>query len=87
MNSMTAFGRGVLENEARAVTVEMRSVNNRFLDLTVRLPRAYICFEEQIKNYLQSRGIKRGKLDVTVTIEKRAAQSNLLEPDFDFATS
>ncbi len=87
MNSMTAFGRGLLENEARAVTVEMRSVNNRFLDLTVRLPRAYLCFEDPIKNYLQSRGIKRGKLDVTVTIEKRAAQSNLLEPDFDFAES
>lgn len=87
MNSMTAFGRGVFESEARSVTVEMRSVNNRFLDLTVRLPRAYICFEEQIKNYLQSRGIKRGKLDVTVTIEKRTAQSNLLEVDFDFTES
>ena len=87
MNSMTAFGRGVFENEVRSVTVEMRSVNNRFLDLTVRLPRSYICFEDPIKNYLQSRGIKRGKLDVTVTLEKRAAQSNLLEPDLDFAES
>lgn len=87
MNSMTAFGRGIHETEARTITVEMRAVNNRFLDCNIRLPRAYTAFEDGLKSYLQSRGIKRGKLDVNVTIEKNGIKTSALEPDFEFAAS
>ena len=48
MKSMTAFGRAVAEGEARTVTVELKSVNSRFLDASVKLPRAYLFLEEKI---------------------------------------
>ena len=45
MKSMTAFGRAVAEGEERNVTVELKSVNSRFFDASVKLPRAYNYFE------------------------------------------
>lgn len=67
--SMTAFGRGVNRTEEREVTAEIRSVNNRFLDCTVKLPRAYYSLEERIKTYLSERGVTRGKVDVFISVE------------------
>ncbi|MBR6742699.1 MAG: hypothetical protein IKM09_04560, partial [Clostridia bacterium] len=60
--SMTAFGRGVLRTETHDITVEVRSVNNRFLECTVKLPRIYSFLEERVKAYIASRGITRGKV-------------------------
>ncbi|MBR2454256.1 MAG: YicC family protein [Clostridia bacterium] len=67
--SMTAFGRGVLRTETHDITVEVRSVNNRFLDCTVKLPRIYSFLEERVKAYIASRGITRGKVEVYISIE------------------
>ena len=67
--SMTAFGRDKRTVSGKDITVELRSVNNRFFDCSVRMPRAFSYLEEKIKPYLQSRGISRGKVDVSISID------------------
>ena len=69
MRSMTAFGRARQSVNGKDITVELRSVNSRYLDCSVKLPRAFSYLEEKIKPYLQSRGISRGKLDVWIGVE------------------
>ncbi len=67
--SMTAFGRRKDMVDGKEITVEIRSVNNRYFDASVRISRAYSFLEEKIKPYLMQRGISRGKVDVSVSIE------------------
>ncbi len=69
MKSMTAFGRARNTVGGKDITVEIRSVNNRFFDCSVKLPRAFSFLEEKIKPYLQANGISRGKVDVFVSID------------------
>lgn len=69
IRSMTAYGRAKKETEARSVLVEIKSVNNRYFDCTVKLSRLFGFFEEKIKARLGERGISRGKVDVFVSID------------------
>ena len=66
--SMTGYGsaKGVVGGQT--VTVDVKSVNNRFLDCSVRLPRSYLFAEDLVKGAV-SAGVKRGKVDVFVTIQ------------------
>ncbi|WP_206407203.1 YicC/YloC family endoribonuclease [Flavonifractor sp. An9] len=64
---MTGYGRGEANLNGRPITVELRSVNNRYLDCTVKLPRIYVFAEDAVKSRVQSR-ISRGKVDVYITI-------------------
>ena len=61
----------------RDITVEVRSVNNRYLDCTVKLPRAYIFAEDAIKGRVQ-KAISRGKVDVFVTIDSTGADEEVV---------
>ena len=72
IKSMTGFGRGRYEGERYACAVEIRSVNHRFLDIHVRSPAELASIEIKVKKLIQSR-IKRGRLDVTVTLEQNQA--------------
>jgi uncharacterized protein (TIGR00255 family) len=65
MNSMTGFGRGEAASGGATVVVEMKSVNNRFLDLQVRVPREYGALEPRIHAALKG-AIQRGRLEVFV---------------------
>ena len=87
MRSMTAFGRATVAGEGYELTVELRSVNNRYLDLNFRLPRAWTAQEERIKAALSAMGVNRGKVDVSVTLTdtRAAAGAALLEPDLEAA--
>ena len=87
MRSMTAFGRATVAGEGYELTVELRSVNNRYLDLNFRLPRAWAAQEERIKAALSAMGVSRGKVDFSVTVTDTRAQSGaaLLEPDLEAA--
>ncbi len=69
MKSMTAFGRARHTVGGKDVTVEIRSVNNRFFDCSVKLPRAFSFLEEKVKPHLQAQGISRGKVDVFISID------------------
>lgn len=67
IRSMTGYGRGEGIYEDVSITVELRSVNNRYLDCSVKMPRTYIFAEEAIKERVQSK-VSRGKVDVFVNI-------------------
>ena len=69
IKSMTAFGRAKQTVGGKDITVEIKSVNNRFFDCSVKLPRAFSFLEEKIKPHLQSRSISRGKVDVFISID------------------
>lgn len=74
VKSMTGYGRGEVLLHGRNIIVELRSVNNRYLDCNVKLPRTYLFAEDAIKSKVQT-GISRGKVDVFVTIESVAAEN------------
>ena len=81
LKSMTAFGRATAQIDGREITVEIRSVNNRFLDCTVKLPRIYSFLEERVKAYVSSRGVTRGKVEVYIGIESHLVASRV-HPSF-----
>ena len=81
MRSMTAFGRAKATVGGKDITVELRAVNSRYFDCTVKLSRAFSYLEEKVKPYLQSRGISRGKLDVWIGVE--ITESRGVEIDVD----
>lgn len=73
IRSMTGYGRGEEKRNDRTIVVEVRAVNNRYLDCTVKLPRAYIFAEDAIKARVQKE-ISRGKVDIFVTVVEGAAE-------------
>ncbi|MBR2241325.1 MAG: YicC family protein [Clostridia bacterium] len=66
MKSMTGFGRSKVEENSREYIVEIKSVNHKYSDISIKLPRNIMCFEEKIKKII-SNNISRGKVDVFVT--------------------
>lgn len=71
LKSMTGYGRGEDTLHGRSFVVEVRSVNNRYLDCNIRLPRVYTCGEDGIQKRVKQT-ISRGKVDVFVTVENKA---------------
>ncbi len=69
MKSMTAFGRARGTAGGKDITAEIKSVNSRYLDCTVKISRAYSFLEERVKPYLQSKGLTRGKVDIYIGVE------------------
>ena len=72
IKSMTGYGRARQELHKRDITVEVRSVNNRYLDCTVKMPRMYSFAEDAVKQHVQ-KAISRGKVDVFITVDASAA--------------
>ncbi len=87
MNSMTAFGRARQTVAGRDITVEIRSVNNRYLDVSVRTPRAYAFIEEKIKPHLTASGISRGKVEVSVSVTTVETPGVVVSLDEAYAAS
>ena len=73
VKSMTGYGRAEQTLHDRKITVELRSVNNRYLDCSVRMPRLYLFAEESIKSKVQ-KSISRGKVDVFITLDASGAE-------------
>jgi len=72
IKSMTGYGRAREMLNKRDITVEVRSVNNRYLDCTVKMPRMYTFAEDAIKQRVQ-KAISRGKVDVYIIVDASAA--------------
>ena len=70
---MTGYGRGERTVNGCGITVELRSVNNRYLDCSVRMPRLYLFAEDGIKTRVQ-KSISRGKVDVFVTLDNAGGE-------------
>ena len=84
---LTAFGRAQAAKEGYELTVELRSVNNRYLDLNIRLPRAWAAQEERVKTALSKLGVSRGKVDVNISVTDTRTRDGgtVLEPDMEAA--
>lgn len=65
MRSMTGYGRGSIERDGRELTLELKTVNHRFLDLNIRLPRALLFLEDGLRKGLNAR-LSRGHVDVFI---------------------
>ena len=84
---MTAFGRAKGSVGGKEITVELRSVNNRFFDCSAKLPRAFSFLEEKIKPHLQSRSISRGKVDVFISIDVVDTPDVVIDIDEGYAAA
>lgn len=84
---MTAFGRAVETIGGKKYTLELKSVNSRFLDCTVKYPRQYGFIEEKIKSYISERGIVRGKIDCYLGVEVVEQQGVTINLDSALAAS
>ncbi len=84
IRSMTGYGRARETVNQRDITVEVRSVNNRFLDCTVKIPRVYTFCEDAVKSRVQ-KAVTRGKVDVFVTIASVGAESSVVVVNHDLA--
>lgn len=71
INSMTGYGSAAGSSGKLLISIEIKSVNNRFLDCSVKLPRLYSFAEETVKNLVQ-KSVGRGKVDVFVSIDASA---------------
>ena len=87
VKSMTAFGRAKLEGEKQDITVEIKSVNSRFFDCSVKLPRMYMFLEERVKNYVQKNAVSRAKVDVFITVEDHESGAGRVDVDLAYAES
>jgi len=75
VKSMTGFGKGEAALRNKKITVEIRSLNSKQLDLSLRLPAVYRQSEYEIRNLI-ARTIQRGKVDVFVTVESQAVETS-----------
>lgn len=80
--SMTGFGRSTKKNEQLSITVEMKSVNHRFCEISVRIPRQWVALEDKIKKVILQH-VKRGKVEVFVNIEGDGLIKRKLHIDWD----
>jgi len=87
IRSMTGYGRAKREIGGRNILVEIKSVNNRYLDCSIKVPKIFGFLEDKIKSYLSSKGISRGKLEVYVSIDILEEIGISVELDTAYATS
>ncbi len=71
VKSMTGFGRSEYTDDKRVITVEIKSVNHRYCDISVRMPRRYSFAEEKIKSTVKET-VRRGKIEVSIMVENTA---------------
>lgn len=84
IKSMTGYGRARRELHKRDITVEVRSVNNRYLDCTVKMPRMYVFAEDAVKQCVQ-KSVSRGKVDVLISVDASAADVAKVEVNRELA--
>jgi uncharacterized protein (TIGR00255 family) len=80
MKSMTGYGEASSQIRGTRVTIQVRSLNHRHLDLQLRAPREYLSFEEEIRKIIRQK-ISRGRLDVFINRSQAKGQSRRLELD------
>lgn len=80
--SMTGFGRGQNTNDIFDVTVEIKSVNNRYCDIIVKMPKKLNVFEDKIKNKIKAK-LSRGRVEVYINFEEKSYDNYEVTPNFD----
>ncbi len=82
MNSMTGYGKGEAELDGRKATVELKSVNHRFLDLAIKLPRGFQFAEDGIKKAISAK-CTRGHIEAYVNYEDNRESKAVIQIDYD----
>jgi uncharacterized protein (TIGR00255 family) len=80
IKSMTGYGRGTYENDGRLYTVEIKTINHRYNDVTVRLPRYLSFLEDDVRKYI-SKTINRGKIEVYISLENMSDKGRNIKID------
>ena len=84
INSMTGYGRGVGVEQGFTFSAELRSVNHRYADFSLRLPRELYALEDRVRRLLQE-SIKRGRVEVTLTLDEMPASLRQVKINHDLA--
>jgi uncharacterized protein (TIGR00255 family) len=84
LKSMTGFGRAEGETTLGKVIVESRSVNHRYCDINIKLPKRLSFFENRVKEIIRSQ-ISRGRVDVSLRLENLGEEKVHLSVDLDLA--
>ncbi len=87
LRSMTAYGRARAQISGKDISVEVKSVNNRYLDLNIKLPRQYTFLEEAVRTSVKEAGISRGKVDLYITVTALETQGTTVALDLPYAQS
>lgn len=85
IRSMTGYGRGKYEIDLREYTVEIKSVNNRYCDISIKLPRSISYLEDKIKKEITSK-ISRGKIDVFITVYNNSTKGKSIKFNRELAS-
>jgi len=86
MKSMTGYGKGTATIDGRTLTVELKSVNHRYLDLSFRLPRVFLAYEDLFRQQI-SNTISRGHVDVYINYEDLSNRPKQATIDYSLAKS
>ena len=73
MNSMTGFGRGIVTTEIGSFQVEIKTVNTRYCDITIKSPKQFNVFEDKVRRLIQN-AFQRGKVEVTILYKESGEQ-------------
>lgn len=84
MYSMTGYGKGVASECGKTITVEIKTVNHRYLDLGLKMPRAFLFLEDAVKKGISS-AISRGHADLFLTYEQEVTAEGAYTVDVDLA--
>ncbi|MEG2675810.1 MAG: YicC/YloC family endoribonuclease [Clostridia bacterium] len=84
--SMTGYGKGISERDGQKLTIEIRAVNHRFLDLNFKLPRGFAFGEDVLRGIIKTR-LERGHLDVFVNYENNSAGKVEITADSNIAAA
>ena len=84
IKSMTGYGKAEKTIEQRMYQIEIKSVNHRYLDISVKMPKQLSYLEEEIKKIISSK-VKRGKVDVFISFENNSAQGKNIQINTDIA--
>lgn len=81
MKSMTGYGRGESENGELRLTVEIKTVNNRYCEIIIKQPRQYMALEDKIKKYISAH-IERGRVEVFINTKEKAEKTGEIKINF-----
>ncbi len=79
--SMTGFGKSIIENQQLKLNLEIKTVNHRYLDFIIRLPKKFSAYEELIKKQIKGH-IERGRVEVYLSIEEATSSDFSVKPNY-----
>ena len=86
MLSMTGYGKGEYTQEGLEIVCEIKTVNNRYLDVSIKAPRIFVCMEDVIRNIVRKK-LTRGHADVFVSVKDKRERETSLSVDLALASS